>query len=127
MTLPFDPQLHLIGMTVRLFGPVGDTYAYLALDTGATSTMICNEILELIGYDPDSLLKTVNFTTGSGVESAARVTVERVEALGQERLNFAVIAHTLPASASIDGVLGLDFLRDRTLTRDFRRGEISLD
>lgn len=126
MKLPFDPQHHLIGITVRLFGPEGDTYAYLALDTGATSTMICKEILELIGYDPDSLLKTVNFTTGSGVESAARVTVERVEALGRERLNFAVIAHTLPASASIDGVLGLDFLRDRVLTLDFQKGEISL-
>ena len=123
----FNSHYGLIVVNVRLFGNSGEYGARLALDTGASSTFISKEILITIGYDPDSLLKTVNFTTGSGVESAARVTVERVEALGQERLNFAVIAHTLPASASIDGVLGLDFLRDRTLTLDFRRGEISLD
>ena len=78
------------------------------------------------GYDPDSLPKTVNFTTGSGVESASRVTVEKLEALNQERANFSVVAHTLPPTALIDGVLGLDFLRNHILTLDFRAGEITL-
>jgi hypothetical protein len=37
-----------------------------------------------------------------------------------------MVCHTLPPSASIDGLLGLDFLRDRRLTIDFRTGQITL-
>ena len=109
-----------------MFGPSGETWTRLALDTGASSTVISKEILVVIGYDPDALPKTAQFTTGSGVESAARVTVDKVEAFGQERLNFSVIAHTLPPSAAIDGLLGLDFFRNHILTLDFTKGEITL-
>jgi predicted aspartyl protease len=126
MSTPFNPQDHLIGLIVRLIGPSGDYYARLALDTGASSTLVSKEILVLIGYDPDALPRTVNFTTGSGVESASRVMVDKLEALGQERLNFSVIAYTLPPTASIDGVLGLDFFRNHVLTLDFQNGEITL-
>jgi len=50
-------------------------------------------------------------TTGSGVEYAPLLLVRRVEALGQGRTDFPVVAHTLPPSASVDGLLGLDFFR----------------
>ena len=63
----FNPQHGLIVVTVRLFGHSGEYGARLALDTGASSTVISKEILITIGYDPDALPKTVNFTTGSGV------------------------------------------------------------
>ena len=126
MSTPFDPKRHLVGIEVRLFGPSGAIKARLALDTGASSTVISKEILVTIGYDPDALPQTVNFTTGSQVESAARVTVDKLQALGQERPNFSVIAHTLPSTASIDGLLGLDFLRNHVLTLDFVNGDITL-
>ena len=79
-----------------------------------------------IGYDPDTLPQTVQMTTGSGVEVAARLDVAKIEALSQERLNYSVIAHTLPPTASIDGLLGLDFLRNHVLTLDFQNGEVTL-
>ena len=122
----FNPKHGLIIVTVHLYGPSGEHAALLALDTGASSTLVSKEILTVIGYEPDSLPKTVNFTTGSGVESASRVTVDRLEALSQSRPNFSVIAHTLPPTASIDGVLGLDFFRNHVLTLDFQRGVITL-
>jgi len=126
MSTPFNPNDKLIGVKVRLFGPTGDYYARLALDTGASFTVIRTALLVSIGYDPDSLPKTVSFITGSGVESAARVTVDKIEALDQERQSFAVVAHTLPPSSAIDGVLGLDFFRNRVLTLDFQTGTITL-
>ena len=126
MSTSFNPQDHLIALTVRLIGPSGDYYARLALDTGASSTLVSKQILALIGYDPDTIPKTVNFTTGSGVESASRVSVAKLEALEQERSAFSVVAHTLPQSAAIDGLLGLDFLRHHTLLLDFQVGEITL-
>ena len=126
MNTQFDPHHRLIGIEVRLFGPTGSIKARLALDTGASATVIARETLITIGYAPDALPKTVNFTTGSRVESAFRVTVDKLEALGKERLNFPVIAHTLPPTTSVDGLLGLDFLRNHVLILNFQNGEIAL-
>ncbi len=122
----FNAQHGLIIVRVTLSGPIGKRTIRLALDTGASSTLVSKEILVAIGYNPDNLPKSVNFTTGSGVESAARVEVDGLEALGHSRTNFSVIAHTLPPTASIDGVLGLDFLRSHVLTVDFQKGAITL-
>jgi hypothetical protein len=68
----------------------------------------------------------VQVTTGSGVEFAPRVVVQRVSALDQERLGFAVLGHTLPPSVSVDGLLGLDFFRGLNLAIDFRLGRLKL-
>ena len=64
----FNSQHGLIIVKARLFGPTGESEARLALDTGASSSLVSTEILELIGYRPDALPKSVSFTTGSGVE-----------------------------------------------------------
>jgi predicted aspartyl protease len=122
----FNPINGLVIIRVRLAGPAGETIARLALDTGASSTVVSKELLVLIGYDPDALPHTVQFTTGSGVETASRVFVDTLEALGQTRSSFEVVAHTLPPSAAIDGVLGLDFLRNHVLNIDFQNGLITL-
>ena len=66
-------------------------------------------------------------TTGSGVELAGSVEVASFIALDQERKKFSLVAHTLPPSASIDGLLGLDFFRNHHLILDFQRGEIFFD
>jgi hypothetical protein len=50
----------------------------------------------------------------------------RFTALGQSRFGFPVLAYSLPAYASVSGLLGLDFLRDQVLSIDFRAGQISL-
>ncbi len=36
-------------------------------------------------------------------------------------MNFTVLAHALPVDAPIDGLLGLDFLRDLRLILDWKR------
>jgi predicted aspartyl protease len=123
---PFNPQHGLIVIYVTLFNADKNRTVRLALDTGASSTLVSKEVLIALGYDLDVLPKTASFTTGSQVESAPRVTVDRVEALEQECQNLSVIAHTLPPSASIDGVLGLDFLRGYDLHINFKTGEITL-
>jgi hypothetical protein len=40
MTTAFNPHIGLITVTAHLWGPAGDAYVRLALDTGATSTLI---------------------------------------------------------------------------------------
>jgi hypothetical protein len=64
--------------------------------------------------------------TASQLVQAFRLSVQSLTALGQTRGNFSVAAHNLPAKASVDGVLGLDFFRGQILTLDFLKGEITL-
>jgi len=65
MTYGFDASRGLIVVPVRLFGPVGDTIVRLALNTGATSTLINSEIMVLLGYDPAASANRIQVTTGS--------------------------------------------------------------
>jgi predicted aspartyl protease len=122
----FDRLIGLIIVRAELFGPSGSIVVRLALDTGATGTTVNAGLLNAIGYDPALVPDRIQLTTGSGVEYAPRLSVDKIEALGQERLNFPVVAHTLPPTASVDGLLGLDFFRGQTLDLDFRTGIIML-
>jgi predicted aspartyl protease len=97
------------------------------LDTGATSTLVNASPLVAIGYDPAIAATRVEVTTGSGVEFAARINLSKLTALDRQRLDFPVLAHTLPPSAGVDGLLGLDFLRGLRLTVDFSNGRIALE
>jgi predicted aspartyl protease len=126
MSVPFNAAYGLIVIPARLRGPTGETHLRLALDTGATSTVVRVSALISIGIDPVASRMLVQMTTGNSVQQSPKVSVIRIDALGRHQLDFLVIAHTIPASAGVDGVLGLDFLRSRRLTVDFRKGQISL-
>ena len=94
-------------------GRVGSAVLRLALDTGATGSVVNVGMLVAIGYDPALVPDRVQVTTGSGVEFVPRVRLDRILALGQERTGFPVLGHTLPPSAGVDSLLGLDFFRGR--------------
>src|SRR5947199_20921 len=52
---------------------------------------------------------------------------KRLEALRRRRLGLYVVGHTLPESASVDGLLGLDFFQKRRLIIDFRKHFVIVD
>ena len=126
MTFSFDVQEALVVVNAELEGPSGTATLRLALDTGATSSLLNLQLLTAVGYDPATTPERVQITTGSGVAFAPRVRVARLRALGQEFRDFPVVGHTLPPNTGVDGLMGLDFLRGLRLTVDFRRGEIEL-
>lgn len=127
MSFSFDARKGLIIIQAELFGPMGSIVLRLALDTGATASMVNVGPLAAVGYDPSLVSGRVQVTTGSGVEYVPRVEVSRFKALGKELAAFPILSHTLPPSAGIDGLLGLDFFRETTLKINFRRGKLSLN
>ena len=127
MGAPFDAQRGLIVIATRLWGPAGDVVVRLALDTGATRTLVNWDPMVFIGYDPAAAGPRIEVTTGSGVEFVPEVRVQRVQALQHEEVDFPVLCHTLPPSATVDGVLGLDFMRGQQLTVDFRAAIVTLE
>lgn len=126
MRQAFDRSVGLVVVPAEVFGPSGSVVLRLAVDTGASQTMINVGLLVAVGYDPSLVPERVQVTTGSGVEYAPRVVVSRIKALGSERERLPVLAHTLPASAHIDGLLGLDYMGDQTLVIDFRESTVAL-
>ena len=126
MSFPFDPQQGLIIVPAELWGPSGSAVLRLALDTGATGTLVNTGMLVALGYDPALIPDRVQITTGSGIEFVPRILLDRIMVLGEEAVEFPVLGHTLPPSAGIDGLLGLDFFRGRILTIDFRAGQVEL-
>ena len=83
-------------------------------------------MLVAVGYDPALAQDRVQVTTGSGIEFAPRVLVSKIAVLGRQRTRFAVLGHTLPPSAGVDGLLGLDWFRSARMILDFRRGHVIL-
>jgi hypothetical protein len=83
------------------------------------------DIAVILGYDPAVSQERIRITTGSGVEFTSRIQVKKVEIVGRALENFSVLCHTLPSTALIDGVLGLDFFRGVRLVIDLKKGIIS--
>ncbi len=127
MTVRFDAHAGLILIPVQICGPAGIAQLRFALDTGASTTLVRPVHLEALGYDPALAQERVNMTTGSGVEFVARLPLQRITALGCSRENLPVLSHTLPPSATVDGLLGLDFLREGRLEVDFRAGIVRFE
>jgi predicted aspartyl protease len=126
MSVPFNPQHGLVMVRAAVDGPSGSAVFRLARDTGATGTVINVGMLVALGYDPALAPARIQVTTGSGVEFVPRIPLDKIVTLGQERTDFPVLGHTLPPSAGIDGLLGLDFFRGQSLTVDFRTGQVTL-
>ncbi len=126
MSFSFEPEGGPILVRSELVGPTGHALVRLALDTGATTTLVNTGLLVSIGYDPGLSPERIQVSTGSGIEFVSSVRLNKITALGRQRTDFAVLSHTLPPSTGVDGVLGLDFFADQVLTIDFRCGEITL-
>jgi hypothetical protein len=82
--------------------------------------------VECLGTYPEGMECKATVLTGGSAQVVPLVVVTRLSALGQHRLGFPVVAHSLPAGALADGLLGLDLLQNQVLTIDFRAGQITL-
>lgn len=126
MNFPFDRYGRLIYVPAQINGPSGEAILTLALDTGATRTLISPEIMIEVGYEPSQTRQFSQMTTGSRVERVPLLTLNTLVTLGQEKQNLIVACHSLPPSAGVDGLLGLDFFRGLNLSIDFRNGLLTL-
>jgi len=111
MSYRFDPGSGLIVLPVHILGPLGGATVNLALDTGASTSVISWGTLTELGYDPAAAPVRSRITTGSELVVAPIVTVDQIETLGKGVTQFSMLCHTLPPSATVDSVLGLDFCR----------------
>jgi hypothetical protein len=102
----------------------------LALDTGATNTIVDLSLLLIAGYELKDARRIIELETAKGPIEAYEFEVKRLTALSIVKSGFRVCAYDFLSNrifAEIDGVLGLDFLREHILTLDFRNFEIIIE
>ena len=123
-----DPTLHIIIVRVKLQDEDGRIlYLRMALDTGASMTVIPWQAAERLGLDPARSRRRARFMTGSRMEVAPILTVPVMELIGVRVTNVSVLCHDLPQRSLVDGLLGLSFLKHCRLSIDFRRGLLELE
>jgi len=98
----------------------------MALDTGATYTMIPWKTAELLGLEPELSKERIEIITASGVEKAPLVTVKSMITLGKRIEGVDVVVHDLPPKSYVDGLLGLKSLVEFRLKVDFNEGTLEV-
>lgn len=122
----FDPRQTIIFCHAEIADQKIELSLKMAVDTGATYTMIPLEAAVAAGCDPVRARRKIEITTGSGVEYVPLVTVPKFRAFGVEIKNMEVICHNLPAQSPVEGLLGLNFLKKAGIIIDFSKNMIHI-
>ena len=97
-----------------------------AVDTGATISLIDADVMTALGYKQQNSIRTTHTITASKNETVYEYELDNIMAIGLIRRNFKVISRKLPMGLGIDGLLGLNFFKNKELTIDFKLSEIQL-
>ncbi|MDZ7934733.1 MAG: retropepsin-like aspartic protease [Emticicia sp.] len=115
---------------IRIDAQIGKSDFSLALDTGATHTVIDLSVMLMNGYDFSKIIRTVEFETAKGSIDAYVFRIHKLKALGRTLYDIEVSSYDFIANNvifDIDGVLGLDFFKGTNLNINFRDLEITLE
>jgi len=82
------------------------------LDTGATITLIDEEVARKIGYELFRLEKGDRLMTAGGAIHSKKLKLPKFRLFGKEMVNFEVNVIKIPLQITLlaDGVIGMDFL-----------------
>jgi hypothetical protein len=101
----------------------------LALDTGASNTVIDLTALMIAGYRKVNVVRETELETAKGIVEADIYEVKALEALGLLKSIFPVCSYDFLSNnilTDIDGVLGIDFFMGRKVCIDFAKFEITI-
>ena len=93
----------------------------LALDTGASYTMLPPEKLVTVGYTPHTATRTVEILTASGSEWTPLIQISSLRFLGCEVNDLDIVSHALPPTSPVEGLLGLNALQHFSPFQTFLR------
>jgi len=122
----FDKKLPLVVVPVTIKTGNNILNFDFAVDTGASVSLIDIDVMLAIGYKKDECIRTIQTVTASKKETAYEFEIDNIRAIGMIRRKFKVISRSLPLGLGIDGLLGLNFFKNKELTIDFKSSEIRI-
>lgn len=93
----------------------------LAVDTGASFSMISIESALAIKIDPSKSTRRIEITTANGIILAPIIKIPSFNCFGVEVKNIDIICHNLPLESCVEGLLGLNFLKSAKIIIDFSK------
>ena len=127
MKFEFDSDTPVIVVECELKGEDVTERIKMALDTGATYTMIPWKVAEVLGLNPEVSKRRVEITTASGIESVPLVSLKSIMLFDKKAMNMDVVIHDLPPRSYVDGLLGLSFLKNFKVNLDFKEGILEIE
>jgi predicted aspartyl protease len=82
----------------------------MAIDTGATYTIIPIETAIAVGYNPAGSRTYIEITTANGVVISPIINFKSICCLVFYLNNIKVLCHDIPSQSPVKGLLGLNFL-----------------
>jgi hypothetical protein len=101
----------------------------LAIDTGASHSVIDLSMMIITGYEIQDALQIVELETAKGIVEAYIFKVNEISALGQTIKDIEVCSYDFfdhNIFTTIHGVIGLDFFNGKDLLISFKRFEIEV-
>ena len=129
MTNSFHFELEDDESLITVSCHLGDDDYDLALDTGASNTVIDLNALFAAGYRIEDAIRIVEIETAGGVIEAYVFQIIELKALGITRRHIEVSAYDFVnnnAISEIQGVLGLDFFKGYKFCIDMTDFEITV-
>ena len=108
-TFKFNASAGVILCPARIASADQSTFVKMAVDTGASITMIPQEHALAVGLNPDQSKRTKEIATANGKILVPVITIPVFECMGVRIHRMDVICHNLPVGA-VEGLLGLNFL-----------------
>jgi predicted aspartyl protease len=121
-----DTTEGIILCKARLANKTQSIFIKLAVDTGASLTMISIESALAIGIDPYKSMRQIEITTASGIVFVPVIKIPAFKCLGAELTNMEAVCHNLPPESCVEGLLGLNFLKPAKVIIDFSRNIIDV-
>lgn len=107
----FETDANLILVTGTIAGPRGEAELRLAIDTGATETIIVPRVVEDLGYSARDAEVMTHAYSALGSDDGYLLRVARFATLGFAMADFPIHVFELADHEPFDGLVGLSFLR----------------
>lgn len=111
LTTRFETGDELIYVRGSITGPRKRLEVRLVLDTGAAQTLIVPDVVEKLGYSARDAVAKTSVASAIGREHGYVVRVARFATLGFAMSNFPVNVFELAERDTVDGLVGINFLR----------------
>lgn len=95
-----------------------------AIDTGATYTVISQELADTLHLRPTPAAPRITLQTANGRIQVPLVTLDSLTVNGLENSNITAAIHQFDESAMISGLLGLNFLNRFQMTVDAKNNQL---
>lgn len=119
--IPYSQYQSMIIVDVTLNHSVTRPFA---VDTGATYTVISQELADTLHLRPTSKTPRITLQTANGRIQVPLVTLDALTLNGLESANITAAIHQLDESSMISGLLGLNFLNRFQMTVDSRKNQL---